>query len=116
MALINNQFLAEDQRAGVDTPDYARGMNDPADMAKHPLMKKNMCKHCYQYRTLFICEKCSNPQRARPRLDRGPKGSDKRTHLGYMHFCKKGCFAAHDCGNVSKRRPKGSLAQYNNLI
>ena len=117
MALINNQFLNEARaRNGGDDGSDSEGGNDPEFMTRHPLRKKNMCRHCFRYRTIWICEKCSNPQRGKPRKELGPNGNEKLTHSGYMHFCRKGCYAAHDCGNVCRRRTKATMEEFRGQI
>ena len=111
-ALIHNQYLQEDQRTGPRVEDN-EDWNDPADLAKHPLKKKNRCRHCFTTRTIYICLACSHPKRPTVRKESGPKGGVKHTHSGYMHFCKKKCFAAHDCGHVPHRRSKAEMARVN---
>ena len=111
-ALIHNQYLQEDQRTGPRVEDN-EDWNDPADLAKHPLKKKNRCRQCFTTRTIYICLACSHPKRPTVRKESGPKGGVKHTHSGYMHFCKKKCFAAHDCGHVPHRRSKVEMARVN---
>ena len=45
------------------------------------------------------------------RKEKGPKGGDKHTTAGYMHFCNHGgCYAKHKCGHVKARRTKKEMA------
>ena len=109
MALINNNLYDEQERDGRDggTEDIH---NDPADCLKHPQYKCNLCRFCYERNTIFYCAKCSNPSSTRKvRKEKGPKGGVKHTHIGYMHFCKTGCFDKHHCGNVPRRRTKAQM-------
>ena len=110
MALINNQYIQEDHAChGEAENDNVWPVNDPQYLQRHPMGKKNLCRHCFQFRTLWTCAKCSNPQRGKQRKDVGPKGGEKLTHSGYLHFCKKGCYAAHTCGTVTRRRTKATM-------
>ena len=109
-ALINNQWLEDpdDAEEPLSSTDV-QPRNDMEDCVKHPLYKQNLCRFCFRSKTVYICRKCSNPQAARPRKEKGRKGREKQTHAGYMHFCKhSGCFAKHDCGNVPRRRVKAA--------
>ena len=110
MALINNQHLSEVARGLGESSGDGLHENDPNDCQQHPNYKKNLCRHCYKHKTIYICRVCSNPKRPKARKDQGPKGGAKVTHGGYMHFCKhNGCFAKHKCGHVPWRRPKASM-------
>ena len=110
MALINNPLYKEDK--DDEDPDAAEESshpyNDPSDYKQHPRYKTNMCKVCYNHRTVNYCVACSDPKPPKLRVDKDKNGGDKFTEPGYMHFCKHGgCFEKHDSGNVPKRRKNG---------
>ena len=106
MSLIENQHLSE---SGVPNAPANREPNDPANCQKHPKYKSNLCKYCYQRKTVFVCMLCSRPGRPKLRTDTGPKGGAHYTDPGYMHFCRGGCYNNHDCGGTSSRRPRNSV-------
>ena len=109
MALINNQFLNENLNSPEDVTANVRTVNDPENLVRHPMGKLNLCRQCFRRRSIWICEKCSRPETPRQRRELGPKGGEKTTHSGYMHFCKKGCYGQHDCGHVRRRRTKATM-------
>ena len=115
MALIENQYYSEHGRVepvseSISSSDAEE--NDPAYCVKHPNYKKNKCRYCYKKSTIFICSKCSVPKRPTARKEKGPKGGEKFTHGGYMHFCKhSGCYAKHNCGHVPFRRTKAQMGR-----
>ena len=92
MALIKNQRLTE---APIrPTPD-GNTINNLESCVKHPKHKPNLCKFCYQRRTVYICNVCSNPGRSKVRKERSSKGNVKMTDPGFNHYCKGGCFTQH---------------------
>ena len=114
MALIHNQLIGEDERyPGHDisnNDDDTGRLNDMAFCVKRPQYKENVCRHCYNRTTVYICKNCSAPKRPKLRADKGPKGGAKYSESGYMRFCRHGgCYAKHDCGNVPKRRTKAQM-------
>ena len=111
MALINNQFLHENLNSPEGVVENVRAVNGPENLVKHPLQKLNMRRQCFKRRSVWICEKCSNPEAPKPRREVGPKGGEKASHLGYMHFCREGRYAQHDCGDVRRRRTKATMME-----
>ena len=115
LALIENQLYTEGRREreqeGEADGDADLDQNDFHDCVKHPQYKTNTCKYCYSHKTVYYCVLCSNPQNRKLRKEKGPKGGNKYTQTGYMHFCKHGgCFAKHKCGEVPARRSKAQMA------
>ena len=109
-ALIQNQFLGEEDTPDRDSNEDNAPHNDTADCQKLPQYKKNICRHCYKHKTIYICKKCRSPQSGKIRKDRGPKGGVKVNQTEYMHFCRhNGCFAVHKCRKFPKRRPKAQV-------
>ena len=106
MALIKNRLLEESMQDDDPDADLPDAMNDFADHKKHPRYKTNLCRFCYCHHTVYYCAKCYKPSGRKLRKEKGPKGQDKYTERSYMHFCKQGRFAKHDCGNVPKCRSK----------
>ena len=108
--LIHNQLLGEDelnlddestdddmetnneanQDRENDDDDELESFNDPEHCKKHPLYKQNTCRYCFKHKTIYYCSQCSNPKASRKRKEKGPKGGDKHTTAGHMHFCNHG--------------------------
>ena len=108
--LINNQHYREEvefaSTSSASTVDELR--NDPADCVRNPHGKANKCRVCGQRRTVWVCRKCSRPKPMRNRRDLKGNGQPKTHNAGFLHFCRKVCFANHVCGQVpfrKKRRP-----------
>ena len=94
-----------------DDDDDPETFNDPECCEKHPQYKQNTCRYCFKHKTVYYCSKCSNPKEMKKRKEKGPKGGDKHTTAGYMHFCNHGgCYAKHKCGHVKARRTKKEMA------
>ena len=115
MALINNSLHKERQVDKEPDPDFpSEGEdeqdNDPLDSVNHPEYKQALCRVCYKHDTVYICKRCSKPGEKKVRCDTGPKGGERITQLGFMHFCKSGCFDRHRCGSVKSRRTKKQMA------
>ena len=113
IALINNNQLkttATNREQEDDDDDEPEQHNDPEDCKKHPLYKQNACRYCFKHKTMYICSKCSKPAERKKRKEKGPKGGDKHTTAGHVHFCQHGgCHARHKCGRVNKRRSKEEM-------
>jgi hypothetical protein len=112
MALINNSLYKESNQEQDDDADadQEEQFNDPACCEKHPQHKQNTYRYCFKHKTTHICSKCSKPAERKKRKEKGPKGGDKHTTAGHMHFCQHGgCCAKHKCGHVNKRRSKEEM-------
>ena len=111
--LINNQHYREECEFATSSSSASPGdalevesLNDPEGCARNPHGKANLCKVCKLRRTIWVCRKCSRPKPQRTRRDTRPNGEHKTHNAGYLHFCRKGCFAAHQCGQVPFRKKR----------
>ena len=100
--------LTEEGTNDAEDNDGGEGDDNPEDYQKHPKHHSNLYKKCHKHKAICTCTKCSDPKPPTARKDKGRiHGGPKQTMSGYVPFCKKGCFAEHNCGFEKIKRTRG---------